>query len=109
MEIAEWLQKNDMSLKALSEKAGIGHSTLYEAFRSRKRISRETALKIKEATEGDVSIEEAVCPERLPFVDSRKTKIPKHIKCKCCLKKIEIPRSIREKLIKYDQLTKKTR
>lgn len=72
MEIVEWLKKENLSLHALGNLAGIKPVSLYAAFSKERGLSRRLATRLSEATKGEVTVEEAMKASSYKFEDSRK-------------------------------------
>lgn len=93
MEIADWLKKNNMSLKQLADAAKIPSSTLYAAFSHNRKLSGWISHKISLATMQKVSIREVSDPNRKPFNDTRKQCKNKKHYCKNCGEEVKLSRS----------------
>jgi lambda repressor-like predicted transcriptional regulator len=84
MEIADWLEKQCISLRQLSERAGLGASTLYEAFKNKRSLSVSSANRVSQATKGKVSPEEAANANRKPVTQHGNTCKKKKVYCENC-------------------------
>lgn len=98
MQIADWLIKYSMTTNDLAKKMGVGKSTLYSAFEKKRGFRKRTAEKISKATNGEVSVVEAMLkPTKVPTDKRNKAET---FNCVYCKKTHHLPRRLKETVSK---------
>ena len=63
MILKDWLELNNIRPYIMAAKIGVGQATLYKSLSGSCHMSAQTAVKIEEHTNGEVSRTEAIWPE----------------------------------------------
>lgn len=106
MEIADWLEKQCISIRQLSERAGLGASTLYEAFKNKRSLSASSASRVSKATKGKVSPSEAANANRKPVTQHGNTCKKKKIYCESCGEEVTQTTSSQKKSVSKKDTSK---
>lgn len=64
MILKEWLEKNEMTVYRFCKNIKCSPSIIYHYFSGRNRLSPKTAEKVEKLTNGEVSLLEAIYPEK---------------------------------------------
>jgi DNA-binding transcriptional regulator YdaS (Cro superfamily) len=60
LKLSEWLKKNKMTTSAFARQIGINKMTLFKHLWRKQRMSVRIALKVEEATNGEITAKELV-------------------------------------------------
>lgn len=63
MLLKEWLIKKGVTAYRFADRVGLSRSTVYMAINLQRRFSAKTAVDVENATDGDVTRQEALWPE----------------------------------------------